>query len=101
MKLTESRLRKIIREQLVLEQRQQKIIQNVFDSLEAMAGVSPRFKSETVIEAGGHEIRFLDESPIHLAVEISGPGLFRDFQFDLTSRMDTASAIVDKVQPFI
>lgn len=104
MKLTESKLQDIIREEarrLVMERRQEEIVQRVFDKLDATRGVSPRFQSENVIEANGYELRFLDESPIHLIVALSGPGVFREFQFDLTNNVNTPEAILDRVGSFI
>jgi hypothetical protein len=104
MKLTESKLQDIIREEakrLMLERKQEKIIQSVFDKLDATLGVQPRFNGENVIEAGEHQLRFIDESPIHLTVALSGVGIFREFQFDLTNNVNTPEAILDRVSPFI
>lgn len=104
MKLTESKLQKIIREEarrLVLERKQEEIIQRVFDKLDATRGVSPRFQSENVIEAGEHQLRFFNESPIHLTVALEGAGVFREFQFSLTNDVNTPEAILDRVSPFI
>lgn len=104
MKLTESKLQKIIREEarrLVFEQRQEEIVQRVFDKLDATRGVQPRFSGENVIEAGDHQLRFIDESPVHLTVALSGAEIFREFQFDLTSNVNTPEAILDRVSPFI
>jgi len=104
MKLTESKLQDIIREEtkrLVLEQRQEEIVQSVFDKLDVTMSVQPRFNGENVIEAGEHQLRFIDESPIHLTVALSGAGIFREFQFDLTNDVNTPEAILDRVSPFI
>lgn len=104
MKLTESKLQDIIREEarrLVFERKQEEIVQMVFDKLDATRGLSPRFQGENTIEVGDYSLRFIEESPVHLIVSLSGSGVFREFNFDLTTKTNIPEKIVGRVRPFI
>lgn len=101
-KLTESKLRRIIQEEArrIFENRRFENVVNKVQEKLRRQGFDPKAEGDT-IEVRNLSLVFVRESPVHLTVNVSGRGMYREFQFDIQSPNATAEEIMQRINPFL
>jgi len=102
MKLTEDKLRLIIQEEarrFSKSRRFESVVSKVQQKLRRQ-GFDPKMDGDA-IEVRNLNLDFVRESPVHLTVNVSGRGMYREFQFDIQSPNATAEEIMQRINPFL